>query len=921
MALVNRLFYSCAFGLSVTKTFQIDTAGTWVNNQSSVIYSGDGACYVYTTSSSISSPKQSYATEEYSNCAACQTANPDNLYYTFSSCCNSTTFSLRRGDFELDSLFYAGNIFYWNISSGSTSLFSGCTTAITNYTGDTIYAGPLYPTNSSYFQGWGDCATCEIYAPCAVTPTPTATQTPTPTVTPTITPTPTVTPTIGLTPTPTPTITSTITPTPTITPTISGFGNGNTFGYELFVTGTCENGVGSIEIVATGGTPPYTFNWYDPNIGMGPYKTNLSAGTYLIRANDSTAPVNNEFYINATVSSGISLSFISETYTTCGLNNGSYTVSATSDNSEITYYLYDAYGLVDSQTTTNDLAIFDNLSAGTYNVIGVSSAGCSASTETCIIYSSNTLDYGFYIVNDTECASPTGKLYVTGVTGNSPFTYLWNDGTTGTSITGLTQGIYEVTVTSGDGCVLSQTAVVDYVPSLGLGSWSAQTPGCFEANGSLLLTITGGTGPYYYSASTGYVDVTYATQYLFTGLSAGVFSVAVTDAALCKVNFGTTLATPGTFSSIDINATNSFCSKTDGKISIDIQGGTAPFTYTIVRPDSSSTNITTNSNTYIFTNLESGDYTVFVSDNSSCGYSQDVTIFAENKYTVTTSTEATACGMNNGQATITLSTGGTAPYLYQLSNGVSINSSLSATTFSSLGGGDYTYTVTDADGCVQTGIVSIVTGTPILFSLYPTSCGTGSGGTMTALISSGTPPFTFTWSDNVSGNPQVITVSGLTGGTYTLTLVDASGCTQTRTSNVSCNPIETTYQIFTMCESDFQYTSGTKRGILQMLNDGYYDLTSGNTNCLLSAATFVAQVEISGVTYSQSFYTGTTLLDIPTDTLWYDTVETLLLTVPGVSSVTIDTSSSVVTIQTDGELANQQVIIDLIIQYDINCVS
>ena len=81
------------------------------------------------------------------------------------------------------------------------------------------------------------------------------------------------------------------------------------------------------------------------------------------------------------------------------------------------------------------------------------------------------------------------------------------------------------------------------------------------------------------------------------------------------------------------------------------------------------------------------------------------------------------------------------------------------------------------------------------------------------------------------------------------------------------------------------------------------------------------RIEVSGVTYSQSFYTGTTLLDIPTDTQWYDTVETLLLTVPGVSSVTIDTSSSVVTIQTNGVLANQQVIIDLIIQYDINCVS
>jgi hypothetical protein len=920
MALVNRLFNNCftGGGPAITKTFEIETTGGWVSNQSYVIYSGDGMCYSYTAIAGSGFSKQTFLVPDGTSSAGacnstfgCPSVNTDvyndNLYYTFSACCDNSTFSFRRGDIELSGDYVDGAVLYLNYN-GSGGTFDGCATVTTGYTASTIYIDttatfsyatgiPIPPY--SYFV---DCAECISYYTCAApTPTPTVTLTPT------------------RTPTPTPTIT--LTPTPTITPTNSGFGNGNTFGYELFVTGTCENGVGSIEIVATGGTPPYTFNWYDPNLGTGTFKTNLSAGTYLIRANDSTAPVNSEFYINATVSSGISLSFISETYTTCGLNNGSYTVSASSDNSQITYYLYDSYGLVDSQTTTNDLAIFNNLSAGTYNVIGVSAAGCSASTETCIIYSSNTLEYGFYIVNDTQCASPTGKVYVTGVTGNSPFTYLWNDGTTGTSITGLTQGIYEVTITSGDGCVLSQTAVVDFVPSLGLGSWSAQTPGCFEANGSLLLTITGGTGPFYYSASTGYVDVTYATQYLFTGLSAGVFSVAVTDAALCKVDFGTTLATPGTFSSIDINATNSFCSKTDGKISIDIQGGTAPFTYTIVRPDSSSTNITTNSNTYIFTNLESGDYTVFVLDNSSCGYSQDVTIFAENKYTVTTSTEATACGMNNGQATITLSTGGTAPYLYQLSNGVSINSSLSATTFSSLGGGDYTYTVTDADGCIQTGIVSIVTGTPILFSLYPTSCGIGSGGTMTALISSGTPPFTFTWSDNVSGNPQTITVSGLTGGTYTLTLVDVSGCTQTRTSNVSCNPIETTYQIFTMCESDFQYTSGTKRGVLQMLNDGYYDLTSGNTNCLLSATTFVAQIEVSGVTYSQSFYTGTTLLDIPTDTQWYDTVETLLLTVPGVSSVTIDTSSSVVTIQTNGVLANQQVIIDLIIQYDINCVS
>jgi len=154
-----------------------------------------------------------------------------------------------------------------------------------------------------------------------------------------------------------------------------------------------------------------------------------------------------------------------------------------------------------------------------------------------------------------------------------------------------------------------------------------------------------------------------------------------------------------------------------------------------------------------------------------------------------------------------------------------------------------------------------------------------------------------------------------------LTITDSNNCVQTRNTVISCNAIQSTYQIYTMCETDFVFTSGTQRGILQMLNEGYNDLTLGNTNCLLSAATYVAEVNVSGNTYQQSFYTGTTLLDIPTDQDWYDVVETLLLTVPGVSAVSVDTNSTVITIQTEGDLANQQVEIDLIIQYDINCES
>ena len=693
------------------------------------------------------------------------------------------------------------------------------------------------------------------------------------------------------------------------------------FQYILNVTGTCVNPQGSVEIIPSGGVPPYTFQWYDPDLGTGAYKTNLSPGPYLVRGNDSTSPVNNEVYINVIVSSGMCLDITSTSATTCGLNNGQLTVTATSDNNLITYSLYSGNTLIEEAETNNGIVVFDGLASGLYKVVGDNGGGCTASTETCIVYSSATLDFGFYIVNDTQCASPTGKIYITGQTGTQPLTYLWFDGSTGTTVTGLTQGTYEVTVTSGDNCVLSKVATVEYVPSLGLGSFSAQAPSCFASDGQLLLTITGGTGPYLYSASTGEVSITYSQNYLYTGLSAGDFSVSITDSALCKYNFGTTLLTPNTFYGVSIVGNNSICSSNSGSIDVEVQGGSFPYTFTLVKPDSTSVSVTTNFNYYTFTNLVSGEYTVFIEDNSSCGYSQVINIITENKFTVTDSITGTTCGQQNGYLQLTLSSGGNAPYTYLLSTGQSLTTDLTGVTFTNLISGPYDYSVTDNTGCVQTGQTFVTSTDPLYFSLYPTSCGTGSGGTITALINSGTPPFTFTWSDNVPSNPQQIYVSGLTGGTYSLTITDDNGCAQTRTTNISCNATESTYQIYTMCESNFIYTSGTKRGILQMLNEGYNDLTSGNTDCLLSTAEFIAEVNVTGTTYTDSFYTGTTLLDIPSDTLWYTTIETIISAIPGVSAVTIDTTNSNITIQTEGELANQQITIDLIIQYDIDCVS
>jgi len=267
MALVNRYFYQCCNPLGsdapIYKTFEIDTAGTWVANVSTVIYTGDGSCYYYTTTPSVDTPSQTFATEQYNTCPACNAANPNGCYYTFSACCDGSTFSLRRGDYEFENTYgplNVGDIWQFTVSLGGAPniyAFKGCASYITGVTGTTIYALTGSTSISVSVPGvYTGCTDCLTTYPCCVSGTvdnilcsytdccgtfvsggsigdivcfnpykphrglsttytdacsqvcPTSTPTPTPTITPTVTPTPTITSTV------TPSITPTITPSP-----------------------------------------------------------------------------------------------------------------------------------------------------------------------------------------------------------------------------------------------------------------------------------------------------------------------------------------------------------------------------------------------------------------------------------------------------------------------------------------------------------------------------------------------------------------------------------------------------------------------------------------------------------------------------------------------------------------------------------
>jgi uncharacterized protein (DUF2141 family) len=706
------------------------------------------------------------------------------------------------------------------------------------------------------------------------------------------------------------------------------------FNYFISVTGDCQStSTGAITISYSGGTPPYTTEWTSPIVLTATTNpavlTGLSADTYVLRVNDSTLPINQEFFINIPVSSGVCSSIYAVQSTTCSLNNGSVTGQSTSDYSSTNYYLYFADNTYISSANTNtSYIIFDNLTAGTYYMIAQDLGGCSGTTSDFIIEDSEPLSYGLYIVPNSSCGgTPIGKIFVTGVTGHSPYTYLWNTGQSGSTITGLTSGNYSVQVTDNYGCTLTQNAYVADVNPIGLRPFQATQPSCFSSNGTITVQITGGTAPYYYSASTGNIFIGYPQTWTLSGLSSGQYNFQVTDAALCTVVGGTTLVTPQGIASLNISAQGSTCSSSGGSITVSVIGGTTPYVYTLIYPNGNTVNVNNTQTTQVFSNLSTGTYTIVVQDAVGCSYMQEVTLFATNTFTISTQVTGTTCNQNNGSVLVTKTTGGTSPYTYTLDGNVSVlNTALSAVTFNNVAGGQHTVTVSDATGCTQTTQVYVGQSVPLDFTLYTTSCGNGSSGSLTSFISSGTPPYTFNWSSNISNNPQQIQVTGLTAGTYSLTVIDSTGCSLKRTSAINCDATYVSYQTYIMGSEKFNVQSLTKYGLLQMLNEGFNDLTSGNTSCSLVSATFGVKVSVNplGTTTNSNFFTTTSLVNAPTDNQYYDTVKSLLSSISGIGNVTIDDSNNQITIETspgNTSLNGQEIIVDLTIVYDIMCIS
>lgn len=286
---------------------------------------------------------------------------------------------------------------------------------------------------------------------------------------------------------------------------------------------------------------------------------------------------------------------------------------------------------------------------------------------------------------DVNCnGSCDGSATVTAVDGSSPYTYLWSNGQSTETATGLCAGSYSVTVTDASSATSVSSATITEPAALTLSV--SQTPDSGASNGTATAVPSGGTSPYTYLWSNAQTSAT------ATGLAAGSVSVTITDANGCTGSGSVTVIAYGTLYG-SVTSANSTCyGVCDGSASVTAFDGTPPYSYLWSTGDTTSA----------ISGLCDSTYTVTITDSNTATFTVSA-IITQPAALVTTITSTPDSGFGNGTATASV-TGGSAPYTYLWNNGQS------AATATGLSAGTVTVTITDANGCTKTDSTDILLG-------------------------------------------------------------------------------------------------------------------------------------------------------------------------------------------------------------------
>jgi hypothetical protein len=539
-------------------------------------------------------------------------------------------------------------------------------------------------------------------------------------------------------------------------------------------------------------------------------------------------------------------------------------------------------------STTETTPSISNLIPGIYTVKVTDSAGCFLTQNVVAVNAPSQIVGVPFTASANDVCLGTTINFTAGTPEQNVTGYKWSFGDFSSSTAANTSknfsagGTYDVTLQYLDsfGCpaTVRQTIRVSQISS-SVAKTDVQCNG--SNDGSLVITASGGVPPLQYSINNG---ASFSTISNYSNLSPGTYRVIVRDSISCSTSVSTfTITQPSAPLSRTITVSGTSCAGiADGKIVMSASGGTAPYSYSInggILYVSTST----------FENLGTGTYNVSVRDARGCLVSaQPVTLtVADNvKPTITCPSDITVAPIANGcYANVTMATPSTSDNCSVAGVVNNFNSTDNASGQYPIGTTEVIWTVTDVNNNFATCTTRVtVTGLPITISntgpvcVHDTIKLFASGG----VSYSWTGPNQFTSTEQ---NPVIVDATSAMGGTYTVTVTNASNCTGTATTSVSVKslPVVTATNNGPVCEAgsvtltatggssyfwsgpnDYSGSSSQNvRSNLQLSDAGvYYVKVTGSNGCRDTASTVVAvkalpAAEISAV--SGTFCTGTAL--------------------------------------------------------------
>lgn len=403
---------------------------------------------------------------------------------------------------------------------------------------------------------------------------------------------------------------------------------------------------------------------------------------------------------------------------------------------------------------------------GTYALVATNVSGCSDTATTQVVV--NPLPTPSIIVspNDTVCQGTTVALIATG--GNI---YVWNTTATTTSITAtpsVGNTTFSVQATDGNGCqaTANQTIIVRPNPVVNAIGINATCNGL--NNGSAVVTAAVGA-PFTYLWNTG------ATTAGIINLSPAVYTATVTNTYGCSATDTATVGQPAVLTAAISGQTNVSCNGgNNGTATVSVTGGTAPYSFGWTGNGAGNNPRTS---------LTAGTYTVTVTDANNCSDTAVVSITQPLPLTANADSTTVSCnGSNNGTAFVSFINGGVAPYVYVWNNGQT------GSSISNLSAGNYTATITDANGCQITAATAVTQPSPVTFTFNQTNvtCNGGNNGSITVTANGGVGNYQYKIGNGLWVTTNIF--SNLTAGTYTIMARDANQCTAGPTTIIITQP-------------------------------------------------------------------------------------------------------------------------------------